>query len=88
MPRSAARADFWCMVLDLSLPDESGFSLLETLSNETAYAFPPVIVYTGRELSSESEQKLRRYSKSIIIKGAKSPSDCSTKSAFPASDHF
>jgi CheY-like chemotaxis protein/CHASE3 domain sensor protein len=64
---------FDCMVLDLSLPDASGFSLLETLSNETAYAFPPVIVYTGRELSTENEQKLRRYSKSIIIKGAKSP---------------
>lgn len=64
---------FDCMVLDLSLPDASGFSLLETLSNESAYAFPPVIVYTGRELSSENEQKLRRYSKSIIIKGAKSP---------------
>lgn len=64
---------FDCMVLDLSLPDASGFSLLETLSSESAYAFPPVIVYTGRELSAESEQKLRRYSKSIIIKGAKSP---------------
>ncbi|WP_079210806.1 response regulator [Brucella pituitosa] len=64
---------FDCMVLDLSLPDASGFSLLETLSSESAYAFPPVIVYTGRELSPESEQKLRRYSKSIIIKGAKSP---------------
>ncbi|GAA5628858.1 sensor histidine kinase RcsC [Brucella sp. NBRC 12953] len=64
---------FDCMVLDLSLPDASGFSLLETLSSESAYAFPPVIVYTGRELSPQSEQKLRRYSKSIIIKGAKSP---------------
>ena len=64
---------FDCMVLDLSLPDASGFSLLETLSTESAYSFPPVIVYTGRELSAESEQKLRRYSKSIIIKGAKSP---------------
>nr|WP_231871409.1 response regulator [Planctomyces sp. SH-PL62] len=64
---------FDCMVLDLSLPDASGFSLLETLSREDAYSFPPAIVYTGRDLSSEEEQKLRRYSKSIIIKGAKSP---------------
>ncbi|CAN5522990.1 response regulator [soil metagenome] len=66
-------ATFDCMVLDLSLPDASGYSLLETLSREDAYSFPPVIVYTGRVLSSEEEQKLRRYSKSIIIKGAKSP---------------
>jgi CheY-like chemotaxis protein len=64
---------FDCMVLDLSLPDASGYSLLETLGQESAYAFPPVIVYTGRELSADDEQRLRRYSKSIIIKGAKSP---------------
>lgn len=66
-------ATFDCMVLDLSLPDASGYSLLETLSREDAYSFPPVIVYTGRDLSADEEQRLRRYSKSIIIKGAKSP---------------
>jgi signal transduction histidine kinase/CheY-like chemotaxis protein len=64
---------FDCMVLDLSLPDASGYSLLETLSRESDYSFPRVIVYTGRELSADDEQRLRRYSKSIIIKGAKSP---------------
>ncbi|HEY4308911.1 MAG TPA: response regulator [Pirellulales bacterium] len=64
---------FDCMVLDLSLPDATGYSLLETLSREDAYSFPPVIVYTGRDLSQDDEQRLRRYSKSIIIKGAKSP---------------
>jgi len=65
-------ATFDCMVLDLSLPDASGFSLLEKLSAEDSYSFPPVIVYTGRALTGEEEQRLRRYSKSIIIKGAKS----------------
>ena len=64
---------FDCMVLDLTLPDASGYQLLETLSKEEAYSFPPVIVYTGRDLTYDDEQKLRRYSKSIIIKGAKSP---------------
>ena len=64
---------FDCMVLDLSLPDASGYSLLETLSSEDTYSFPPVIVYTGRELSLDDEHQLRKYSKSIIIKGAKSP---------------
>lgn len=64
---------FDCMVLDLSLPDASGFSLLETLSGEGDHAFPPVIVYTGHDLSAADEQALRRYSSSIIIKGAKSP---------------
>lgn len=64
---------FDCMVLDLSLPDENGYGLLETLSREDRYSFPPVIVYTGRDLSPDEEQRLRRYAKSIIIKGAKSP---------------
>ncbi|WP_300975166.1 response regulator [Sphingomonas sp. LHG3406-1] len=64
---------FDCMVLDLSLPDASGFSLLETLSKEGGHSFPPVIVYTGHDLSQADEQRLRRYSNSIIIKGAKSP---------------
>ncbi|MHC5542253.1 response regulator, partial [Singulisphaera rosea] len=64
---------FDCMVLDLSLPDASGYSLLETLSREDTYSFPPVIVYTGRDLSIDEEQQLRKYSKSIIIKGVKSP---------------
>lgn len=66
-------ATFDCMVLDLSLPDATGYSILETLSREDAYSFPPVIVYTGRDLLPGEEQRLRRYSKSIIIKGAKSP---------------
>nr|WP_241527384.1 response regulator [Sphingomonas turrisvirgatae] len=64
---------FDCMVLDLTLPDASGFTLLETLSQDEAHGFPPVIVYTGHDLSREDEQQLRRYSSSIIIKGAKSP---------------
>ncbi|MGN6626527.1 MAG: response regulator, partial [Tepidisphaeraceae bacterium] len=70
---SLRQTTFDCMVLDLSLPDASGFSLLETLSQGENYSFPPVIVYTGRDLTADEEQQLGRYSKSIIIKGAKSP---------------
>jgi CheY-like chemotaxis protein/signal transduction histidine kinase len=64
---------FDCMVLDLTLPDASGYELLERMAADDAYAFPPVIVYTGRQVSTEEEQQLRKYSRSIIIKGAKSP---------------
>ncbi|QWT21376.1 response regulator [Bacillus sp. NP157] len=64
---------FDCMVLDLSLPDATGLQLLETMSKNDGSPFPPVIVYTGRVLSSAEEDRLRRYSSSIIIKGAKSP---------------
>lgn len=68
-----ARATFDCVVMDLALPDGSGYELLERVSTGGEHASPPVIVYTGRMLSQEEEQRLRRYSKSIIIKGAKSP---------------
>lgn len=64
---------FDCMVMDLSLPDGSGYDLLEHMAGNDDVGFPPVIVYTGRALSREEEQRLRRYSKSIIIKGARSP---------------
>jgi CheY-like chemotaxis protein len=64
---------FDCMVLDLSLPDRSGFDLLEEMSRSEGAAFPPVIVYTGRSLSRAEEQRLRQLSRSIIIKGARSP---------------
>jgi CheY-like chemotaxis protein/signal transduction histidine kinase/CHASE3 domain sensor protein len=64
---------FDCMVVDLNLPDLSGYDLLEKMSQQEDVAFPPVIIYTGRALDREEEQRLRRYSKSIIIKDARSP---------------
>ena len=50
---------FDCMVLDLSLPDVSGFDLLEQLSQDEDRAFPPVIVYTGRDLTADEELRLQ-----------------------------
>jgi CheY-like chemotaxis protein/CHASE3 domain sensor protein len=64
---------FDCMVVDFNLPDCSGYDLLEQMSRQEGCAFPPVIVYTGRALSRDEEQRLRRFSRSIIIKGARSP---------------
>ncbi|WP_160012807.1 response regulator, partial [Rhizobium sp. 18055] len=57
---------FDCMVMDLNLPDLSGYELLEQMAGQEDVAFPPVIVYTGRSLSRDEEQRLRRFSKSII----------------------
>jgi CheY-like chemotaxis protein/signal transduction histidine kinase/CHASE3 domain sensor protein len=64
---------FDCMVMDLNLPDLSGYELLEKMAAQEDVAFPPVIVYTGRSLTGEEEQGLRRFSRSIIIKDARSP---------------
>ena len=66
-------ATFDCMVMDLNLPDLSGYELLEKMASRDDVSFPPVIVYTGRSLTRDEEQRLRRHSKSIIIKDARSP---------------
>jgi CheY-like chemotaxis protein len=62
-----------CMIIDLKLPDMDGSELLERMTTEDICSFPPVIVYTGRNLTREEEARLNRYSRSIIIKGARSP---------------
>jgi len=62
-----------CVVMDLNLPDMSGYELLREMADQDSVSFPPVIVYTGRALSRDEEQQLRRFSKSIIIKDARSP---------------
>ncbi|KTT45997.1 chemotaxis protein CheY [Pseudomonas oryzihabitans] len=62
-----------CMVIDLKLPDMEGGELLERMASEDICSFPPVIVYTGRSLSRDEEASLLKYSRSIIIKGARSP---------------
>lgn len=64
---------FDCMIVDLSLPDMSGYELFETMTADSISSFPPVIVYTGRSLSRDEEDRLRKYSQSIILKGARSP---------------
>jgi signal transduction histidine kinase/DNA-binding response OmpR family regulator len=64
---------FDCMITDLALPDGTGYDLLEHMAANEALSFPPVIVYTGRALTRDEEHRLRRYSKTIIIKGARSP---------------
>ncbi|RUL73134.1 response regulator [Dyella choica] len=60
-----------CIVLDLDLPGMSGLELLEKLA--TSGSIPPVVVYSGRELSREENLAVRQYTDSIVIKGARSP---------------
>jgi CheY-like chemotaxis protein/CHASE3 domain sensor protein len=64
---------FDCMITDLHLPDMQGGELLKRMAAEEIVSFPPVIVYTGRNLTRDEEAELHRYSRSIIIKGARSP---------------
>lgn len=62
---------FDCMILDLGLSDMTGFNLLEILKKEDLLQIP-VIIYTGKEITSEEETKLKKYAQTIIVKGPKS----------------
>ncbi|HEU5240049.1 MAG TPA: response regulator, partial [Pyrinomonadaceae bacterium] len=64
---------FDCMVLDLKLPDMTGFELIEQLQTDPNQSDLPIIVYTGKELTRKEELHLRRVAASVIIKEADSP---------------
>ncbi len=64
---------FDCLVLDLRLPDISGFELLERIREESTLRDLPIVVFTGKDLSDNEETKLRKIAKSVILKGVQSP---------------
>jgi CheY-like chemotaxis protein len=64
---------FDCMVLDLKLPDMTGFELIDKLQKDLGRYDLPIIIYTGKELTRKEESQLKRVAASIIIKQADSP---------------
>ncbi len=64
---------FDCMVLDLGLPDMSGFDFINKMKNELGVSDVPIVVYTGRELSRKEENELKRMADAIIVKDVRSP---------------
>jgi CheY-like chemotaxis protein len=66
-----ARCD--CVVLDLRLPDMSGFDVLDEMRRDASLADVPVVVFTGKELSSEEEARLNAMARSVVVKGVESP---------------
>jgi CheY-like chemotaxis protein len=67
------REPFDCVVLDLRLPDMTGFDVLQELQKENPLSEVPVIVFTGRELSAEEDAQLHTMARSIVVKGVESP---------------
>ncbi|MGQ0764303.1 MAG: HAMP domain-containing protein [Gemmatimonadota bacterium] len=64
---------FDCAVLDLRLPDMSGFEVLERIRDDESLADLPVVVFTGRELSAEEDARLHALARSVVVKGVESP---------------
>ena len=62
-----------CVVLDLRLPDMSGFEVLERMRADGSLAEIPVVVFTGRELSAEEDAQLHSMARSIVVKGVEFP---------------
>ena len=62
-----------CVVLDLRLPDMTGFEVLEELGADQALSEVPVVVFTGRELSAEEDARLHTMARSIVVKGVELP---------------
>ena len=64
---------FDCVVLDLRLPDMDGFELLDRVKDEPDLRDLPIVVFTGKDLKADEEERLLKVAKSIIIKGVQSP---------------
>jgi CheY-like chemotaxis protein len=67
------RETFDCCVVDLRLPDMSGFELLEEFQADSKLRNLPIVVFTGKELTRQDEERLRRVAKSVVLKDVQSP---------------
>src|SRR5208337_3711580 len=68
-----SEANYDCVVLDLRLPDMSGFEVLAQLRDNPQLRDLPVVVFTGRELTPEEDAQLHTLARSVVVKDVESP---------------
>jgi len=71
--RALASDSFDCVVLDLKLPDMTGFEVLEQIGERPSLSDVPVVVFTGKDLSPEEDARLKTLARSVVVKGVESP---------------
>ena len=71
--RAVTEQSFDCVVLDLRLPDMSGFDILERFRDNSSLSQLPVVVFTGKDLSQEEDARLHVLARSVVVKGVESP---------------
>ena len=62
-----------CVVVDLELPDMSGFELLAEVQRDAALRNVPMVITTGNDLTPDEEDYLNSMAKSMVLRNARSP---------------
>jgi HAMP domain-containing protein/signal transduction histidine kinase/DNA-binding response OmpR family regulator len=71
--KAMRRRSYDCAVLDLRLPDMSGFEVLEHVRDDVQLSDIPVVVFTGKQLTPDEDAKLHMLARSVVVKGVESP---------------
>jgi HAMP domain-containing protein/CheY-like chemotaxis protein/signal transduction histidine kinase len=71
--KALAQSNYDCAVLDLRLPDMTGFEVLEKVRDSARLRDLPVVVFTGRELTADEDAQLHTLARSVVVKDVESP---------------
>ncbi len=61
-----------CVILDMEIPDQHSYAILEAVKKTPGLENLPIIIFTGKSLSQTEELKIKQYADSIVVKTAQS----------------
>ncbi len=59
---------FDCIIIDLGLPDMTGFELMEKIKESDQFNKIPIIVYTGRDMNKDEARQLEKLANTVVLK--------------------